>query len=169
MSQGEDEAEEDSKVEMEVGGVSRETHSQWSNVTLAERIAWRPRRLHVVTHRLDAVAGGGDERQEEILWDQARSLACMADAMEKTVGGATKFVDAMELFVRGDRYLRTWEMGWSGNEQEEAPLKSAWKDRSKRAESGNGSGAGSGSGVGSGSGAGSGAGSGSVDAEATLQ
>ena len=79
----------------------------------------------------------------------------MVDTMEKTAGGATKFADAMELFTRGDRYLRTWEMGRSGNEQEEAHLKSAWKDRSKRAESGDGSGAGSGSGP--------------MDAEATLQ
>jgi len=93
------------------------------------------------------------ERQEEVLRDQARSLARMADAIQKAVGGATKFADAMELFARRDRYLRTREMGWSGNEQEEAPLKSAWKDRLKRAESGDGSG--SGAGV--------------MDAEATLQ
>ena len=81
----------------------------------------------------------------------------MAEAWEKSVGGMMKFADTMELFVCRDRYLRMQEMGRLGNEQEEVLLKSAWKDRSKRAESGNGSGSGSG------------AGSGYVDAEATLQ
>jgi len=157
VSQGKDEAEEISKAETEVGSISCATHSQWSNVTLAERITWR--QGDSMSSLIDLMQWQVEvtERQEEILRDQVRSLARMADAMEKTVGGVTKFADAMELFVHGDRYLRTREMGQSGNEQEEAPLKSAWKDRSKRAESGDGSGAGVGSG------------SGSVDAEATLR
>ena len=54
--------------------------------------------------------------------------------MEKTAGGAMKFANAMELFTRRDQYLQTQEMGRLGNEQEEAPLKSAWKDKSKRTE-----------------------------------
>jgi len=155
-SHGEDEAET-SDVETEVSGVSHATHTQWLNATLAERIAWRQGDSMSLLIDLMQWQVEASERQEEVLRDQARSLARMADAMEKAAGGATKFADTMKLFACGDRYLRTWEMGWSGNEQEEAPLKSAWKDRLKRAESGDGSGSGAGSGAGV------------MDAEATLQ
>ena len=93
------------------------------------------------------------ERQEEVLWDQAQSLARMVDTWEKSAGGVTKFANVMELFACGDLYLSMWEMGKLGNEQEEVPLKLAWKDRTKRVESGNGLGSGSGN----------------VDVEATLQ
>ena len=81
------------------------------------------------------------ERQEELLQDQACSLARMADTWEKSVGSVMKFADMMELFACGDHYVWIWEMGRSGNEQE-VLLKSFWKDRSKEAKSGDGSGSG---------------------------
>jgi len=156
-SQGEDDVGDNSEVETEVGGISHETQSQWSNVTLVEWIAWR--RGNSLLAHIDHMQWQVEvtECQEEILRDQVWSLARMADVMEKTTGSTTKFADAMELFACRDHYLQMQEIGRSGNEQEEVPLKSAWKDRMKRAEIGNGSGSGSGSG------------SGDVDAEATLQ
>jgi len=60
------------------------------------------------------------------------------------MGMVTKFADTMELFACGDRYMWMQEMGRSGTEQEEVPLKSFWKDRRKEAGSRNGLGSGSG-------------------------
>ena len=71
LSQGEDNAGDDSEVEMEVSGVSCKMQGQWSNTMLAERIAWRQGNTLWDLWDLMQWQVEETERQEEILWDQA--------------------------------------------------------------------------------------------------